>query len=284
MNPAPKAPAAAAILAPPMPGAAATRKADRPMTDAARTGPPPVLNDPFARLEGPLAGSTRMRLRVVRNDPLTPAMQQVVLAAPELASFSYRPGQDVMLMVDIDGDRPVRRRYTIRAVDPAERLLTLGIVRHDGGPGDQIEGIGPRGKIFPSADAAWHLFAGDFSALPAFFALAGSLPEQARATIVLEVPGPEDQQELATAADARVLWLHRAGRPAGDPSALVAALQTVPLPPGTGHAYLAGEARLVLALREALAARGMPGDRVSPKAYWGLGKANAAHGEPAKDG
>jgi len=264
------------------------------MTDAARTGPPPVLNDPFARLEGPLAGTTRMRLRVVRNDPLTPAMQQVVLAAPELASFSYRPGQDVMLMVDIDGDRPVRRRYTIRAVDPAERLLTLGIVRHDGGPGerwvraagpgDQIEGIGPRGKIFPSADAAWHLFAGDFSALPAFFAMAGSLPGQARATIVLEVPGPEDQQELATAADARVLWLHRADRPAGDPSALVAAMRTVPLPPGTGHAYLAGEARLVLALREALAARGMPGDRVSPKAYWGLGKANAAHGEPAKDG
>src|SRR5260370_19801815 len=134
------------------------------MTDAARTGPPPVLNDPFARLEGPLAGTTRMRLQVVRNDPLTPAMQQVVLAAPELASFSYRPGQDVMLMVDADADRPVRRRYTIRAVDPAQRLLTLGIVRHDGGPGDgsarvgrpgdPIEGIGPRGKIFTSGHAA----------------------------------------------------------------------------------------------------------------------------------
>ena len=55
-------------------------------------------------------------------------------------------------------------------------------------------------------------------------------------------------------------------------------------PPGAGHAYLAGEARLVLALREALAARGLPGDQVSPKAYWGLGRANAAHGEPARDG
>jgi NADPH-dependent ferric siderophore reductase len=264
------------------------------MTDAARPGPQPVLNDPFARLEGPLAGTTRMRLQVVRNDLLTPAMQQVVLAAPELASFSYRPGQDVMLMVDVDGDRPVRRRYTIRAVDQAGRLLTLGIVRHDGGPGerwvraarpgDQIEGIGPRGKIFPSAGAAWHLFAGDFSALPAFFAMAGSLPAQEQVTIILEVPGAEDEQELVTAADAGLLWLHRADRPAGDPSALVAAVESVPLPPGTGHAYLAGEARLVLALREALAARGMPSDRVSPKAYWGLGKANAPHGEPAKDG
>src|SRR5215469_6202665 len=293
MTLAPPTVAAAATLAPPMPGAAVTRKADRPMTDAARTGPP-MLNDPFARLEGPLAGTTRMRLQVVRNDLLTPAMQQVVLTAPELATFGYRPGQDVMLMVAIHGDRPVRRRYTIQAVDPAERLLTLGIVRHDGGPGerwvraarpgDQIEGIGPRGKIFPSADAAWHLFAGDFSALPAFFAMAGSLSAQARVTIILEVPGPGDQQELASEAEARVLWLHRQDRPAGDPSALAEAVADVPLPPGAGHAYLAGEARLVLALREALAARGMPADRMSPKAYWGLGRANAAHGEPPKEG
>ena len=105
------------------------------MTDAARPGPQPVLNDPFARLEGPLAGTTRMRLQVVRNDLLTPAMQEVVLSARELASFSYRPGQDIMLMVDVDGDRPVRRRYTIRAVDSAQCLVTLGIVRHGDGPG-----------------------------------------------------------------------------------------------------------------------------------------------------
>jgi NADPH-dependent ferric siderophore reductase len=261
------------------------------MTDAA--GTPPVLKDPFARLEGPLAGTSRMRLTVVRNDLLTPAMQRVVLTSPELAGFAYRPGQDVMLMVEVDGDRPVRRRYTIRDVDPAACLLTLGIVRHDGGPGerwvrtarpgDQVEGIGPRGKIFPVPGAAWHLFAGDFSALPAFFAMAGSLPAGDRATVVLEVPDPDDQQELATASDARVRWLYRQGRPAGDPSALADAVAGVPLPSGAGHAYLAGEARLVLALREVLAARGMTAEQVSPKAYWGLGRANAAHGEPAKD-
>jgi NADPH-dependent ferric siderophore reductase len=260
------------------------------MTDTARTGTPSVLNDPFARLEGPLAGTTRMRLEVVRNELLTPSMQQVVLTAPELAKFAYRPGQDIMLMVDVEQDRPVRRRYTIREVDHARRLLTLGIVRHDGGPGerwvatarpgDQVEGIGPRGKIFPSEDADWHLFAGDFSALPAFFAMAGSLPSQARVRVILEVPRPDDRQQLAAAADTSVLWLHR---PAGAPSGLAGALAGVPLLPGTGHAYLAGEARLVLALREALAERGMTADQVSPKAYWGLGRANAAHGEPAKD-
>ena len=86
-----------------------------------------MLNDPFARLEGPLAGTTRMRLAVVENRLLTPAMQQVVLTAPELAGFTYRPGQDIMLMVAVDGDRPVRRRYTIRDTDPARCQLTLGI-------------------------------------------------------------------------------------------------------------------------------------------------------------
>jgi NADPH-dependent ferric siderophore reductase len=111
-----------------------------------------MLNDPFARLEGPLAGATRMRLEVVENRLLTPSMQQVVLTAPELAGFGYRPGQDIMLMVAVDGDRPVRRRYTIRDTDPARCRLTLGIVRHDGGPGerwvatvqpgDEVEGIG----------------------------------------------------------------------------------------------------------------------------------------------
>jgi NADPH-dependent ferric siderophore reductase len=252
-----------------------------------------MLNDPFAKLEGPLADTTRMRLEIVENRPLTPAMQQVVLSAPELAGFTYRPGQDFMLMVAVDGDRPVRRRYTIRDIDAAEGLLTLGIVRHDGGPGerwvatarpgDQVEGIGPRGKIFPAEGVAWHLFAGDFSALPAYLAMAGSLPAGQRAIVILEVPGPEDEQELKAAADVQLAWLHSDGRPPGDPAALTAALASVRFPPGAGHAYLAGEARLVLALREALAARGMPASQVSPKAYWGLGKANAAHGEPPRD-
>jgi NADPH-dependent ferric siderophore reductase len=79
-------------------------------------------------------------------------------------------------------------------------------------------------------------------------------------------------------------WLYRDGQPAGDPAALSAALQAAELPPGTGHIYLFGEAKVVLALREMLANRGLAADQVSPKAYWGRGKANASHGEPAREG
>ena len=252
-----------------------------------------ALNDPFAELTGPLAATTRMQLEVVDSRPLGPGMQRLVLTAPELATLEYRPGQDMMLMVAVDGDRPVRRRYTIRALDPVRRLLTLDIVRHAGGPGehwvaaarpgDRVEGIGPRGKIFLAPDADWHLFAGDESALPAFFAMAGAVPAGRRALLILEVSSPEDEQDLATGAEAEVTWLHRQGRPAGDAAALVAAVATTALPDGRGHVYLAGEAKVVLALREAVQARTLAPEQVSPKAYWGRGRANAAHGEPPKD-
>jgi len=253
----------------------------------------PALNDPFAVLTGPLAATTRMQLEVVDSSPLSPGMQRLVLTAPELAGLRYQPGQDMMLMMAVDGDRPVRRRYTIRALDHARRLLTLDVVRHSGGPGerwvasarpgDRIEGIGPRGKIFLAQAADWHLFIGDESAVPAYLTMAGALPAGARALVVLEVPGPAGEQDLVTAADADVTWLHRDGRPAGDPAALVAAAAAVALPPGRGHAYLAGEATVVLRLRETLAARGLAPEQISPKAYWGRGRANASHGEPARD-
>ena len=181
------------------------------MTDSAPTAAGGTLDDPLARLTGPLAGTTRMQLEVVESSRLTPGMQRLVLTAPELAGLRYQPGQDIMLMVATEGNRPVRRRYTIRALDHGQRLLTLDVVRHAGGPGERwvaaarpgerIEGIGPRGKIV-LAEADWHLFAGDESALPAFFTMTGALPAGSAAVVILEVPGPADQQELTTAATA----------------------------------------------------------------------------------
>ena len=106
------------------------------MPDSVPAAAAAQLDDPFAELRGPLAGTVRMRLEVTANDPLTPHMQRLVLTAPELADLTYRPGQDVMLLVAVDGNRPVRRRYTIRDLDTTRRLLTLDIVRHGDGPGD----------------------------------------------------------------------------------------------------------------------------------------------------
>jgi len=264
------------------------------MPDSVPTAGAVPLDDPFAQLTGALAGTTRMRLEVVSSELATPHLQRLVLTAPELASLRYQPGQDVMLMVAVDGNRPLRRRYTIRWLDPARQQLAMEIVRHGEGPGelwvrtarpgDQIEAIGPRGKIFLAPGADWHLFAADESGLAAVFAMAAALPAGQRAIIFLEIPEPADAQDLVSPAQVSLSWLPRtAGVPAGDPAALASALQAVELPPGTGHGYLFGEARAVLRLREVLAARGLGDGQVSAKAYWGRGRANAQHGEPARD-
>jgi len=263
------------------------------MADALPESTVAALDDPFAQLSGPLASTTRLDLQVIDSARLTPHMQRLSLTAPQLDGFGYLPGQDVMLLVAAEGSRPVRRRYTIRELDPSERLLTLDIVLHGDGPGerwvrsarpgDKIEGIGPRGKITTSATADWHLFVGDESALPATFVMAEALPAGSSATLILEVPEEGDEQELLGAASTRISWLHRLGTPAGDPAALAAEAAEVELPPGRGHAYLLGEARVVSRLREVLAERGLGQDQMSPKAYWGRGRATASHGEPARD-
>ena len=263
------------------------------MADALPESTLAALEDPFAQLTGPLASTTRLDFKVFDSARLTPHMQRLRLTAPQLDGFGYLPGQDVMLLVAAEGNRPVRRRYTIRQFDEAARLLTLDVVLHGDGPGerwvrsarpgDRIEGIGPRGKITMSATADWHLFLGDESALPAIFAMTEALPPDRAATLVLEIPEESDEQDPAAAATIRISWLHRLGAPAGDPSALAAEAAEIELPPGRGHAYLFGEAKVVSRLREVLAERGLSQDQVSPKAYWGRGRANAGHGEPARD-
>lgn len=250
------------------------------------------LDDPFGQLTGPLAGTRRLSLRVVETERMSPSMQRITLTAPELDGFGYAPGQDVMLLVAAEGSRPIRRRYTIRAFDPESLTLTLNIVLHGEGPGerwlraarpgDTIEGIAPRGKITTSPTADWHLFMGDESAMPAIVTMTESLPAGTHATLVIEVPDPDDEQEISAPAITRVSWLHRLGGMAGEPALLADEAAEVELRRGAGHVYLFGEAAVVRRLREILGGRGVAADQVSPKAYWGRGRANAGHGEPAK--
>lgn len=262
------------------------------MTDALPQQVRAQLDDPFAQLTGSLAGTRKLTFRVTESEQMSSSMQRITLTAPELDGFSYAPGQDVMLLVAAEANKPIRRRYTIRALDQATLTLTLNIVLHGQGPGerwlraarpgDTIEGIGPRGKITTSPTADWHLFMGDESAMPAILTMTESLPADADATLVIEIPDPDDEQELNAVARARVSWLHRLGGKPGEPALLAREAAEIELPRGAGHVYLFGEAGVVLTLREILGSRGVAADQVSPKAYWGRGRANAGHGEPAK--
>ncbi len=236
----------------------------------------------------------RLSLSVAEVAEVTPRTRRLRLSGPALEGFQYAAGQDLMVLVDTAGGRLIRRRYTIRRFDPAALLLDLHAVVHTDGPGarwarglragDSVEAIGPRGKITLAAAAAWHLFIGDEVAVPAMAAMVEALPAGARAVVLAEVADAAEEQPVTAPAgvDLRWSWLHRDGRAPDDPSALLAWLAAGAWPDGPGHAYVAGEAAVVAAVRAALLERGFAPEQVDAKAYWGRGRANASHGEPLR--
>ncbi|MFG1706210.1 siderophore-interacting protein [Nonomuraea sp. M3C6] len=176
---------------------------------------------------------------------------------------------------------PRLRTYTVRAWDPDSGELTLDFVVHgDSGlagpwaaraePGDVVLMLGPGGGYAPDPAADWHLMVGDESAIPAIAASLEALTEGAPAHVLVEVDGPEDEQKLGTASDARIAWVHRGGRPVG--AALVEAVRELEFPDGDVHAFVHGEAGFVKELRRFLRLeRGIGLDRLSISGYWRTG-------------
>jgi NADPH-dependent ferric siderophore reductase len=236
-----------------------------------------------------------LRLRVAEVTDITARTRRIRLTGPGLDRFSYRPGQDLMVLVDTSAGRRIFRRYTVRRHGPAESVLDLHVATNTDGPGagwaralrvdDQVEAIGPRGKITLVPHADWHLFVGDDVAVPAMAAMVEGLPAGARAIVLAEVAAGDEEVPVEPADDVELswVWLRRDGRPAGEPDALLAAMADAALPDGRGQAYVAGEARVVSDLRAALVDRGFRAETVAAKAYWGRGRSNASHGELLKD-
>ena len=228
---------------------------------------------------------------VVSARPLSPSLTELVLHGdPTLAG---QPGNDVMVRLR-DGEHHVRRRYSVRSVDPTNHEFTLWIsTNHDGAgsawarsvaPGTSLDVIGPRGKITLDQRAHWHLFLGDVSGLAAFYRLAQSVDGPGRVVVIVEID--HDQDALTATFDEGVgvtgIFVDRRGRHRNDPAGLLSALGAFAFPPDTGHAYVFGEFAVVRALRVALRDRGLADDEVSHKAYWRDGRRNADHGEPDK--
>jgi NADPH-dependent ferric siderophore reductase len=238
-----------------------------------------------------IPGVQPLELDVAEVADLGPRMRQIQLTGPTRDAFDHQPGQDVMLVLGQSGDRALSRRYTIRGVDPQRRRLELNIVAHgvdgigarwaaEAQPGDRVNGVGPRGKIFLNPEADWHLFLGDETAGPATLAMIESLSPSVPAFAYLEVTDPEDQLPHAANGEHPVTWLHRGSQSALDSTLLADAFASFTLPSGRGQVYINGEVQLVSALKRAALERGLALEQVSFKAYWGRGKANAGNGEP----
>jgi NADPH-dependent ferric siderophore reductase len=220
------------------------------------------------------------RLTVQRTERLTPHLIRITLGGADLEGFTS-PGFDdhVKLffpdpatgrlplptatpegIVWPDGSKPVMRDYTPHHHDADAGTLQIDFALHDAGPatawaqraapGDPIGVGGPRGSFIVPTAFDWHLLVGDDTALPAIARRLRELPAGARAVVLAEVDGPEDEVALPTAAQARVVWVHRGRTQAGaSEPPLLAALRETVLPTGDFHAWIGCESAAAKALR-----------------------------------
>ena len=214
-----------------------------------------------------------------------PRMRRITVGGAPLASLVALPGQDVVVHVSDGQGGSVSRRYTIRNLDHAMRLLDLDVVMHGHGPGaawaasvavgDDVEVFGPRGKV-RLADAGWQLFAGDESAIPAIAEMIAALPPGTAGTALIEVADADDEQPIVGPEQLGVRWLHRGTTPPGESELLDRAVAALDIPDADRHAYLFGESRVVRRLRDELGRRGLHAAEVSAKGYWNAGRIASA--------
>ena len=232
---------------------------------------------------GRLKGSYLLDLEVVGVDEIAPHVRLITMASSDLVGFEYTPGQDLLFEFP-DGDRALRRRYTIRRSDPAAGIADFEIEIHDGrGPatrwaakaelGEHLEAIGPRGGISLRPTATSHLFVVDDSAMPAAFVMLEALPADTPATALLVTShGAKSRPAPAGAPATSLVWL--------DQAEMLEMLSDLHPAAGTA-AYLFGERHLVRTAEELLVVGGLDRDAVASKAYWRRDQPNASHGEPS---
>lgn len=181
-------------------------------------------------------------------------------------------------------ERPWMRSYTVRRHLADRQQIEIDFVLHGAGAevgpasrwaaeaaaGDVIWMYGPASNGRQAREqAAWKLYVGDETAMPAMGALLESLAPGERAFVCAEVADAAEEQRWRSAAEAEVRWVHRAGGPGADTSALLDAVRGVRLPGGEGHAWVAGEASQVRAVRRHLVTeRGMDKGAVAFAGYW----------------
>ncbi len=214
---------------------------------------------------------------------ITPHMRRVEMHSPQLANFTSKAGQDLVLMLPDDSGEASRRHYTIRSFDLAAQRLSIDFVLHgDEGlamrwlaqvrEGDQIVAFGPRGRNVIHDGAGWRLFVGDETGLPAIAAMIETLPAGAHATAIIEVPDAADTQSITTPANVDIIWLPRGGAPKPPSEQLIAAVNAWQPPDGEGHCYLLAETGAVRAIRRALLERGISKESIFAEGYWRTGR------------
>jgi NADPH-dependent ferric siderophore reductase len=202
--------------------------------------------------------------------------------------FKTPPGTEVSPFSAFSED-PLVRAYTARHYRPETLELDIDFVLHDETPGLASDWarratIGDRLGVVEFALPAGHrpatvreadvylLFA-DEAGLPAAQTnLEGFAPGK-KVLAFLEVASRLEEQEIETAADATVTWLHRETENSRPGSLLVRAARELAWPAGKVFVWACGEMKSVTEIRQFVRKeRGLQKGSFKTQAYWRLGK------------
>ncbi|MFF2372237.1 siderophore-interacting protein [Agromyces sp. NPDC058110] len=241
-------------------------------------------------------------LRVVATVRIGPRMQRITLGG-DLDAFplpAMAPSDHVKLVIPDgagrialpevrddrlampDGERPVLRDYTVRAVVPEG--LVVDFVRHDHGPagrwganaqvGDPIGVLGPRGShVYPTGFDRYALVA-DETALPAVGRWLDE-PGLAADLEVFAVVAEPHEYPLPDRPRTRVHWIAAPSGP-GRADVLAAIAERV-LALGDAFVWAAGESLSLKPFRRRLREAGVPRGRIDIDGYWRQGVAGLDH-------
>jgi NADPH-dependent ferric siderophore reductase len=215
----------------------------------------------------------RRAVEVVKVEPLGAHFVAVTFRGEELVDFVSASFDDhLKFMFDDETGEAIRRDYTPRRYDRAARELTIEFALHGDGKasswarqaavGQRATIGGPRGSMIIPADYAWHLLAGDATALPAIRRRIEELPAGVRAVVVVAC---DEAVTLAGAAQVDVWQV-------ADGAALVEAIRAMPLPAEDAFVWFGGEASIAARVRDVVhGEKGFPRSASRISAYWKQG-------------
>ncbi|TFC53678.1 MULTISPECIES: siderophore-interacting protein [unclassified Cryobacterium] len=241
----------------------------------------------------------QITLSVVRREQLSPHLVRIVLSGEQFENFVTNDATDKYVKIHFakpelgltppfdaallretlaPEDLPVTRTYTVRNVDPDARTLSIDFVVHGteglagpwadaAQPGDLLSFSGPGGGYAPDPGAAWHLFAGDQSALPAIASALAALPATAEGLAFIQVPSASEILDLAAPGAVQIQWLFGT-----DPGHLSTAVDAATWLPGRPQVFAHGERSAMKGLREVFSARGVQRSELSLSGYWAQGR------------
>jgi NADPH-dependent ferric siderophore reductase len=222
--------------------------------------------------------------------PLGAARVRLTFSGADVATFirtkaAQAPGAWIKLFITGAGGDSVGRAYTVRRFDLVKGCFDVDFVLHERGPlsqwarsasaGASVEFAGPRdGGFTLHAQSRWIVLIGDETALPAIQAILENLPVDFPGIVLIESEHADQTEAVFVGPNMRLSRVSqgRGGVRAAPP--LLAALERLPILPGAGQAWVAGESDRVMAIQHVLQEKwALAATSICARRYWKEGVA-----------